>query len=80
MPTNESFCSFGGADDKLPVDSMTIKDVLHRLQIERYYSIFEKQEIVNINDFVLLQREDLVEMNIPIGIRNRILAFNSYYR
>lgn len=79
--TNESFCSFGiDTEDKQNEDGLSIREVLSRLKIERCLPVFEQQEIENINDFVLLQREDLVEMNIPIGIRNRILAFNSYYK
>lgn len=32
-----------------------------------------------MDDFLMLKRQDLVEMSIPIGIRNRVLAFNQYY-
>jgi hypothetical protein len=28
-------------------------------------------------DLLLLKREDLIEMNVPIGIRNKILAYVS---
>ena len=49
------------------------------LQIEKYLEVFEREEI-QLKDFYLLKREDLVEMQIPIGIRNRILKFVKVYK
>ena len=36
--------------------------------------------MINFNDLFLLTKEDLIEMNIPIGPRNRILNFAVVYK
>jgi hypothetical protein len=33
-----------------------------------------------MHDFFLLQKQDLLEMGFPIGIRNRIISFIDYYK
>ncbi|CDW89814.1 UNKNOWN [Stylonychia lemnae] len=57
-----------------------IDRILECLDLKKYQRVFKDQEVNNLNDFVLLEKQDLVELGIPIGARNRIVAFNQYYQ
>lgn len=48
--------------------------VLKNLKIEKFYEIFIKNGIF-FKDLFLLNKEDLIEIKIPIGPRNRLLYF-----
>ena len=39
---------------------------------------FREQEI-GLYDFLLLTKEDLIELDLPIAARNRIIAFQRHY-
>ena len=40
---------------------------------------FREQEI-GIYDFLLLKRDDLIELQLPIAARNRIMAFQQHFQ
>ena len=61
-------------------DAHQLRDVLHKIGVgENHLHKFREQEI-GIYDFLLLTREDLVELQLPIAARNRIAAFQHYFR
>ena len=50
-------------------------DILTKIGIgEAHLWKFREQEI-GLYDFLLLSKEDLVELSLPIAARNRIVAF-----
>ncbi len=49
--------------------------MLKMLVIAQYEETFENNEIEAIEDLVILTREDMMELGLPIAARNRILAF-----
>ena len=53
--------------------------VLNSLDLSYLINVFERNYI-DFNDLLLLTREDLVEMKIPIGPRNKIINFIQEYK
>lgn len=52
-----------------------LKDIFVKIGVgEKHWHKFFNEEI-GIYDFFLLRREDLIELQLPIAVRNRILAF-----
>ncbi|MCQ2816805.1 MAG: hypothetical protein MJ252_06020 [archaeon] len=61
---------------------MNDKKLLYALKVmdlEKLFKSFNMQ-FITFNDLFLLSREDLIEMKIPIGPRNRILYFSEEYK
>ena len=56
-----------------------LKYTLHILDLEKLFDDFH-MNMITFNDLFLLSKEDLVEMKIPIGPRNRILHFATLYK
>ena len=58
------------------------EDMVNLLQkigiTERHLWKFREQEI-GLYDLFLLTKEDLIELELPIAARNRILVFQQYY-
>ncbi len=54
------------------VDSRLV-DILQKAGLERYISVFQREEI-NLEAFLLLNNDDLVHMSIPTGPRKLILS------
>lgn len=55
-------------------------DVLHKLGVsEIHFEKFMSQEIT-LYDLFLLTKSDLQELGLPIGARNRVLAFQKVYK
>ncbi len=59
--------------------SPRVLSVLKKLEIEHYKATFAEAEI-KFEDFFLLQKEDLLEMRLPIGVRNRIIECQQFYK
>ena len=53
--------------------------LLKNLDLEEYTNTFLENKI-NFNDLVLLTKEDLLELNIKLGPRNRIIKFIEDYK
>ena len=53
--------------------------ILNNLELQELFETF-KQNYIFFDDLFLLSREDLVEMKIPIGPRNRIINFIEKYK
>ena len=49
------------------------------LQISQYEATFAQNEI-EAEDMILLSKDDMVELGLPIAARNRVLAFQTYYQ
>ena len=57
-----------------------LRDILQKIGVgENHLHKFMEQEI-GIQDFLLLTREDLIELHLPIAARNRIIAFQQHFR
>jgi len=57
-----------------------LQEILIKIGVgEQHWHKFFREEI-GIYDFFLLRREDLIELNLPIAVRNRIIAFQDHYR
>ncbi len=65
----------------VPKDNKVIllETILKYLDTFDYYKVFLDNQIY-LNDFLLITRQDLVELNLPIGKRNRVLAFAEKYK
>lgn len=40
-----------------------------------YHKLFVSNSVMSEGDLLLLKRDDLIELRMPIGIRNKILAY-----
>lgn len=67
----------GEDEEKDSIDDLV--DLLARIGIaERHLWKFKEQEI-GLYDLFLLTKEDLIELELPIAARNRILVFQQHY-
>ena len=64
---------------KLNQNDKRLLYTLRMLGLETLFTNFNIN-MINFNDLFLLTKEDLIEMNIPIGPRNRILNFAMMYK
>ena len=64
-------------------DSITrdlrLKYVLNILDLNQFYHLFDSSNLT-FNDILILSKEDLIEMNIQLAARNRILKFSEAYK
>ena len=58
---------------------LTLHNILKSLGLSQYIQLFNSQGF-QLADFLLLTREDLIELGLPISARNRILAFQNYLK
>jgi hypothetical protein len=66
--------------ESLTREQQMLQDILIKIGVgEQHWHKFFREEI-GIYDFFLLKREDLIELSLPIAVRNRILAFQEHYR
>jgi len=63
-----------------PVFKITLKGVIQALDLCDLEKIFEETHLSKLEDFLLLTKDDMREMNIPIYARNRIVAFQTYFK
>ena len=65
-------------EDKNSYDDELIKLTLKYLDINKEFPIF-KQNNIKFNDLLLLTRADLIELNVALVERNRLLNFSKNY-
>lgn len=66
--------------ESLTREQQMLQDILIKIGVgEQHWHKFFNEEI-GIYDFFLLRREDLIELSLPIAVRNRILAFQEHYK
>ena len=61
------------------INDIKLTYALKTLNLENLYNDFNLNHIT-FNDLCLLTREDLIEMNLPIGTRNRLFHFTQEYK
>ena len=66
-------------NNKVDEDNKKLNFILNNLQLQNLAIIF-KQNYISFDDLFLLTKEDLLEMKIAIGQRNRIIHFITEYR
>ncbi len=70
IPISKNFEEKNINDNK----DLLLKYILKVLDLEKLFNDFNLNYI-SLNDLFLLSKDDLIEMNIPIGPRNRIINF-----
>jgi len=58
---------------------ISIEDIINGLELCEFLHIFLKNKI-HAKDLLLLSKDDIKEMALPIYARNRILAFQNYFK
>ena len=71
---NDSSINFKPRNSKSIYDDKKILFILSNLGLEELFCKF-KDNFITYNDLNFLTKEDFIEMNIPIGPRNRIIHF-----
>ena len=66
-------------NNKNELDEQKLNFILNNLQLQNLAIIF-KQNYITFDDLFLVTKEDLLEMKIPIGQRNRIIHFITEYK
>lgn len=56
---------------------LLLESDLSEAECNQYEHVFASNHILTERDFAMLKREDLIEMNLPIGVRNKILDYIS---
>lgn len=67
---NQRYTNAGDARLEIVLKILDLDNLIHILNSNR----------LTFNDMLFLSKEDLMEMNIPLGPRNRILKFSDSYR
>jgi hypothetical protein len=63
-----------------PREQRLLLDILVKIGVaQKHWQKFLDEEI-GVYDFFLLRRDDLIELQLPIAVRNRIIAFHEHYR
>jgi len=47
----------------------------NHLNIQEFKNIFQQNHILTVDDIRLLSLDDMKELGIPIGIRNKIISY-----
>eukprot|EP01022_Parablepharisma_sp_SALTPOND_P012353 TRINITY_DN1584_c0_g1_i1.p1 TRINITY_DN1584_c0_g1~~TRINITY_DN1584_c0_g1_i1.p1 ORF type:complete len:455 (+),score=46.02 TRINITY_DN1584_c0_g1_i1:2776-4140(+) len=63
----------------LPASAFTLEDIISGLDLSEINSTLVENRI-RVEDLLLLTKEDMKELGIPIYARNRILAFQNYFK
>ena len=61
------------------VKDLRFKYVMNILDLNQFYHLFDSSNLT-FNDILILSKEDLIEMNIQLAARNRILKFSEAYK
>ena len=66
-------------EDKCEDEDLSVESIMKSLHLEEYLPVIVENKIM-VEDLLLLTKDDIKELGLPIYARNRILAFQKYFR